>query len=73
MNIRTHDLYEFFDTGQRAFRLKKSIKDCPKFEQEIYCKAWKSGYRMSGQRFGLNDGFKQFLKKLDNEYQSPNI
>lgn len=66
MNIRTHDLFQFFDDGQRAFRLKKLIKDCPKFNLTIYTSAWKAGYYSARDNFGLKDGFQNFLRNLDN-------
>jgi hypothetical protein len=66
-NIQTKDLLEFFDAGQRSFRLKRSISDCPDFKEEIYCKAWKSGFRLALRHFGLRDGFQQFLYQIDKD------
>lgn len=66
-NVRTMDLFQFFDEGQRAYRLKRSTKDCPNFDLEIYKKAWKSGFKLALRGFGLKDGFQQFLYEIEKE------
>ena len=44
-DVRTADLYEWIESGQRAFRSGKSEFDCPRFRMAIYYKAWKAGFR----------------------------
>ena len=43
-DMRTQDLFSFIDDGQRAYRLRRTLDDCPAFEDEVFRKAWRAGF-----------------------------
>jgi hypothetical protein len=67
MNIRSMDLVQFVDDGQRAYRLKKSIGDCPKFDIEAYRQAWRAGFFSARDRVSVAAATRTLLKELDED------
>ena len=53
----------FVKDGQRSFRLKKELKDCPEFSLPIRGKAWRAGWR-SASRGGLSAAGQKFFEKM---------
>ena len=47
------EIKQIIDDGQRAFRLKKSITDCPNFDSSIHRKAWKAGFYSAMDRVSV--------------------
>ncbi len=53
------------DDGQRAYRLRKSIGDCPSFDDPVFIQAWKHGYRSSMRKFTLEKAFNDFINLIE--------
>jgi hypothetical protein len=56
-------LRSLMDDGQRAYRLRKSIGDCPNFELDSYKSAWKAGYYTARSRVSLDVCFTTWKKE----------
>jgi len=63
-NISTADIQEFLNDGQRAYRLRKSIADCPAFDNEVFRRAWKAGYHSARQGVSPDAAIQTFLRDL---------
>jgi|688.fasta_scaffold521728_2 hypothetical protein len=63
--MKTIDLLQFIEEGQRAYRLKKSIGDCPNFDNQPYRKAWKAGYYSARYGVSAKAALETLLKELD--------
>jgi hypothetical protein len=63
--MKTMDLVQFVDDGQRAYRLKKSINDCPDFDIYAYKQAWRAGYFSARDGVSVSAAVKTLLTELD--------
>jgi hypothetical protein len=63
--MKTEDICEFLDAGRRAYRLRRSVRECPNFDNAVYVRAWKAGYYSARDRVSLEAAVQTFLGELD--------
>jgi len=65
MKTRLHEeLLEYIEEGQRSERLKRSMSDCPDFENPLFRKAWKAGFYSSLHKVSAQAALETLKKEI---------
>lgn len=59
-----------FEDGQRAYRLRYRVCDCPKFDDEINIRLWKAGYYAARDGISRDAALAELNKKLNKKVDS---
>lgn len=63
--MKTSDLLQFIEDGQRAFRLRYSIRDCPNYDEVVCRKAWRAGYYSARDKLPAIVALETLAKELN--------